>query len=118
MTPSMPISRHGPRLVTRRESGDCLRMNMDASPAARRMIGARLKRLREFLGYKTQTSFAESVGLQRHRYVQYETGERLLTIDAAAAIRAKTNCPIDFLYFGDIHGLPASLRDLGLPDAA
>jgi transcriptional regulator with XRE-family HTH domain len=93
-------------------------MAMDISPAARRRIGARLRQLREFLGYETQTAFANAVGLQRHRYVQYETGERLLTIDAAAAIRSKTHCPIDFLYFGDTHGLPASLRDLGQPEAA
>jgi transcriptional regulator with XRE-family HTH domain len=93
-------------------------MGMDVSVAARQKIGARLRRLREVLGYKTQTDFAKAVGLQRHRYVQYETGERLLTIDAAAAIRAKTNCPIDFLYFGDTHGLPASLRDLSQSEAA
>lgn len=91
---------------------------MDVSAAARQRIGARLKRLREFLGYETQTAFAKAVRLQRHRYVQYETGERLLTIDAAAAIRAKTNCPIDYLYFGDTHGLPASLRDLDHQEAA
>lgn len=89
-------------------------MQVDVSPKAIAQIGRRLRRLREHMGHTTQTSFANFVGLQRHRYVQYENGDRLLTLDAATQIRAKTQCPLDYMYFGDTHGLPAALRDLAL----
>lgn len=112
MTQSSAIGCHGPRLVTMRESGQLGLMEFDVSPESLAKIGARLKRLREHLGFKTQASFANRVGLQRHRYVQYEAGSRLLTIDAAVKIRSKTGCPIDYLYFGDTNVLPSFLRDL------
>jgi transcriptional regulator with XRE-family HTH domain len=87
-------------------------MSIEISPETNRKIGARLRRLRLLLGHTTQTSFAEFVELQRHRYAQYENGSRFFTLDAALQIHSKTNCPLDYMYFGDTHGLPAFLRDL------
>ena len=78
-------------------------------------IGARMRRLREHLGYKTQTAFANKLEIAPNRLNQYEVGSRFLTIDVAIKIRELTQCPLDYLYFGDTHGLPVFLRDLANP---
>lgn len=75
-------------------------------------IGGRLLRLRRHLGFGTQAAFASKIGIASNRYAQYEVGTRLLTLDVALAIRQQTQCPLDWLYFGDTHGLPAFLQEL------
>lgn len=87
-------------------------MTVKVAHESNEKIGARLKRLREHLGYKTQTAFAEKLEIAANRLNQYETGSRFLTIDVAIKVRQLTKCPLDYLYFGDTHGLPAFLRDL------
>lgn len=84
------------------------------TPQRQREIGARLRRLREHLGFKTQVAFASKIGIASNRFAQYEVGTRLLTIEVALAIRGATGCPLDWMYFGDTHGLPAFLQELAI----
>ena len=112
------MDRHAARLVTRREPGELRLMSYDVSPETNAKIGGRLKRLRHHLGYKTQTAFAKVLEIEPNRLNQYERGTRFLTLEVALLIRERTSCPLDYLYFGDTHGLPAFLRDLAHSEAA
>jgi transcriptional regulator with XRE-family HTH domain len=87
-------------------------MRAHARVQSEREIAVRLERLRLHLGYKTQGPFAELCGLGRTAYTQYEAGSRRLTLDAAVNICAATHVTLDWLFLGEIHGLPAMLKDL------
>lgn len=87
-------------------------MSAPAKEGSDGQIALRLQRLRKHLGYDTHAAFAAACGLTRTAYTQYEAGSRRLTIDAAKAICRTTHVTLDWLYFGEIHGLPAMLRDL------
>lgn len=68
-------------------------------------IAARLKRVREILGYDQKT-FAAKAGLLPQTYGPYETAARSLTLESAKKIRAAHDIPLEFMYFGKIGDLP------------
>ncbi len=57
----------------------------------------------------TQHQYADAIGVSRARYSQWELGIQRLSIDGAQAIKKKFELSLDFMYFGDIGGLPMSL---------
>lgn len=79
------------------------------------IIGPRLKELRLALGYKTQSAFADDLGLDKSTYNPWEKGNRPLTFEGACLIRKKFKIPLDYLFFGDaIDELPMRVvRNLG-----
>lgn len=66
------------------------------------IISGRLRALRQELGYKTQTSFATKLGIDKSTYNLYETGKRPLTFETACLIRREFGISIDWLFFGDM----------------
>lgn len=75
------------------------------------IIGPRLKALREALGFKTQTKFAEQLGYTKTTYNPWEKGTRPLTFEAACVIRKHYGVPLDWMFFGaDAERLPAGVH--------
>lgn len=71
-------------------------------------IGARLKALRLALGM-SQVEFYTLAGIAQNAYSQYESGERLLTLPQAIKIREKFGVTLDWLFQGDVSGMPHAL---------
>jgi transcriptional regulator with XRE-family HTH domain len=66
------------------------------------IVAARLKALRGELGFKTQTAFADKLGIDKSTYNLYETAKRPLTFETACLIRREFGISIDWLFFGDL----------------
>ena len=75
------------------------------SPAA---IGARLRSFRDILGL-TQHTFARRAGLTQQALAQYESGKRRPTVEIAAAFCDTYGLTLDYIYRGDVRGLPREL---------
>lgn len=75
------------------------------------IVAGRLKALRIELGYKSQTAFAEKLGIDKSTYNPYEKGTRPLTFETACLIRRRFGVSIDWLFFGDMR---QASRDLVL----
>ena len=75
-----------------------------------KVIGNRLKALRAALDIKTQTAFAEELGIEKNTYNPFETGKRELTFETACLIRKKFKIPIDWLFWGDDDELPYHIK--------
>jgi transcriptional regulator with XRE-family HTH domain len=71
-------------------------------------IGRRLRATREAFGLNG-TEFAARSTLKQNAYSQYETGARLLTVTASMKLCATYGLTMDWLYRGDLSGLPHSL---------
>lgn len=71
-------------------------------------VGQRLVITRKALGL-VQTDFAAAAGLSQARYSAYETGGRMLTLEAARGLCEAYNLSYDWLYRGDALGLPQRL---------
>jgi transcriptional regulator with XRE-family HTH domain len=67
-------------------------------------IGRRLKALRYSLGYghRKQSAFSDSIGLTKSTYSPFETGDRILTFEAAVAIRRRWGVSLDWLFYGEM----------------
>ena len=76
----------------------------DKSVIARRLIQTRLA-----LGYKTQSAFAEQIGIGSAQYSVFESAKRRISLGVALSIREKFGVSLDWIYRGDAAGLPASL---------
>lgn len=70
-----------------------------------RETAARLVLIRGVLG-KDQSEFADLAGIARNTYNQYENAKRLPNIVHALALRDAYNITLDWIYAGDISGLP------------
>lgn len=71
-------------------------------------IGRRIRALRQKLGY-TMADFADVNGWQRTQLVNWETGHRRITVDAAALLRSRYGVTLDWIYLGNSDGLSQSL---------
>ena len=76
-----------------------------------REIADRLKRARLAIS-PSQTAFARGAGLSQHRYNQYETAARPLTLDAATKICRAYGLSLDWLFYGDSAMLPHAIAEL------
>lgn len=68
-------------------------------------VARRLLQYREILDLP-QNAFAAAAQLSPQRYYQYESGVRLLTLNAAIKLCGQYNLTLDYLYLGDPSGLP------------
>jgi transcriptional regulator with XRE-family HTH domain len=76
--------------------------------------GARLKRLRETLGYPTGAGFARFLGVETTRWNNFENGKPLSREIVFLLVRTVPGLTSDWLYFGRSNGLPLELaRRLG-----
>jgi len=69
----------------------------------------RLKLSRAALGIEDQRDFGEGAGLEQSLYNRFETGKRLLTLQAALKLCEVYGLTLDWLYRGDPSGLPYTL---------
>ena len=75
-----------------------------------KVIGPRLKALRRALEIETQVEFAHAIGIEKNTYNPWEKGSRPLTFEGACLIRKKYGIPLDYLFFGNMDGLPDWVR--------
>ncbi|MGD9671278.1 MAG: helix-turn-helix domain-containing protein [Hyphomicrobiaceae bacterium] len=71
-------------------------------------IAQRLLITRTVIGI-SQLEFGKGAGLSQPQYHQYESGKRRLTLDAALSLCSAYNLTLDWLYRGDLSGLPHRL---------
>ncbi len=71
-------------------------------------VGARLMLAREALGM-SQTEFAETIDAHKNSYNSYEVGKAFPPVATAIAIKDVYNIPLDWVYRGDILGMPKPL---------
>lgn len=71
-------------------------------------IAMRLTLARQAYGLDQQ-AFGTRAGLSQPQYNQYETGRRLLSLQAAVRLCDEYNLTLDWLYRDDPSGLPADL---------
>jgi transcriptional regulator with XRE-family HTH domain len=74
-------------------------------------IGLRLAALRDLTGLK-QEPFAEGLGITQPAWNQYEKGRRRITLDVAASVAEKYGVTLDWIYKGEVSGLPIRLEAL------
>lgn len=67
-----------------------------------KIIGKRLEDLRKELGFKTQSAFAEKLGIDKSTYSSIKTGDRNLSFETACVIRRQWGISVDWLFFGDL----------------
>ncbi len=70
----------------------------------------RLRLTRAALSVVDQREFGEAAGLEQSLYNRFETGKRLLTLQAAMKLCARYSLTLDWLYRGDPSGLPYKLH--------
>jgi len=61
------------------------------------------------LGFKTQTAFAEEIGIHPYLYNPFERGKWRISLRVALKMRDKLGIPLDWTYCGDDSRLPAAL---------
>ncbi len=79
-------------------------------PRKIRDCAGRITRTRLALGFKTQTAFAEEIGVRHYLYNPFERAKRRVSLGVAFKIRNKFGIPLDWIYCGDASRLPAALR--------
>lgn len=80
---------------------------IDVPATHRKAVGARLKALRAALGYeRNQHGFAAFVGIAQTAWSNYEKGDRVPNLDAANKIAEATGATFDWIYRGNVSGLP------------
>lgn len=80
-------------------------MSLDAE-----IIGRRLAFAIDALG-KNQADVCREVGFSTAQLSQYCTGRRVLTLTSAIKLREAYGLTLDYLFFGDMGGLPTRVSD-------
>ena len=81
----------------------------DRNPMSQYAVGLRLRDLRLALGY-TQEFMADLVGLSSPSgWTNYELGNTMIPPDKAAKVCILSGCNFNFIYAGEIAGLPHNL---------
>jgi transcriptional regulator with XRE-family HTH domain len=77
------------------------------------IIGARLKALRLALDYRQAKAFCEAIGVADTAWNNWEHGRRIVPIDVAVRIPAKTGASLDWIHRrADLESmLPAHLAE-------
>ena len=75
---------------------------------SRRSIALRLLQTRTVLNVG-QTDFATKAGLAQNTYNQFERGKRRLSLEAAHALCDEYRLTLDWLFRGDLNGIPHAL---------
>lgn len=80
-------------------------MTTTADDTDKAAIGQRLLLTRQALGHN-QTVFATRAGISRNAYTQYEGGGKRPSIENAISLCDTYNLTLDWIYRGDMSGLP------------
>jgi transcriptional regulator with XRE-family HTH domain len=82
------------------------------------IVGLRLTVLREALNMK-QADMCRATGFATSQWAQHENGTRRLSLDAALKLHDLFGATLDYLFLGDMNGLPVRLAAAMLerPDA-
>ncbi|MFW5642040.1 MAG: helix-turn-helix domain-containing protein, partial [Roseicyclus sp.] len=70
--------------------------------------GVRLTAVRHALGL-TQEALAAQLGCSRPALANWENGDRLPDINAMVRLRLHYGIPLDYIFIGALHGIPADL---------
>lgn len=83
-------------------------MKIPKDPEWQQEVGARLRQAILALG-KKQVDIANILGISPGRLSNYIRGERPLDIEQAIKLAGRFGITLDFLYIGDVRGLPYEL---------
>jgi len=83
---------------------------MTAYSTSLKEIGARLVLLRHVLGKVSQAAFAARIDVSPQALSNYEKGFRRPDIDVALRICQRTGVTLDWIYQGNVAGLPLALH--------
>ena len=72
-------------------------------------VADRLERLRKALGFKSQKSFADAIGVEYQTYNKWAKGDRMPDPMVMSDLHYKFGVSLDWLYAGDMSGLPYHL---------
>lgn len=75
-------------------------------------IGARIRILREAMGYDSATLFAAYVGWSPQQLSNYERGYKRPEISMAIRLCKKTGVTLDWIFRGETAGLPLHVANL------
>src|SRR5258706_3691859 len=81
-----------------------------------KQIGRRLARAREALGL-SQVDFCRAAGIAANTYNQYEKGVSRPELDKGLAICRAHGLTLDYIYRGDVSGLPIRIAGKLVSDA-
>lgn len=76
-----------------------------STPQSLEAIAHRLQQTRSALGL-SQSEFADRAGIARNTYNQWEKAKGRPQLDGAIALCQTYGLTLDWIYFGDISGLP------------
>lgn len=80
---------------------------MNGQPDKPEAIGQRLRALRIAWGYEdNQAGFAEWCGVSSQAWNNWERGRQPPRLDQASLIRQRAQVTTDFIYYGDMRGVP------------
>jgi transcriptional regulator with XRE-family HTH domain len=92
-----------------------MRRGLSKEPVKAETIGERLVRTRKAFGMP-QNAFAESDGIRRGTYTQWELGVRRPNLDDAIRLVETYRLTLDWIYLGIPSGLPPQIyQQLALP---
>lgn len=72
-------------------------------------VARRLRETRLALQYPDQDEFGENAGLEQSRYNRFESGKRVISLQAAMALNKAYGISLDWLYLGNPSGLDPRL---------
>jgi transcriptional regulator with XRE-family HTH domain len=91
---------------------------MNAEQMHVREVGKRVEALRVALGVNSQAKMAARLNSEVGTYNHWATGRRLIPVDAAIRLCAISGATLDYIYRGDVSGLPLRLTTLLESDEA
>lgn len=75
-----------------------------------KVIGARLKLLREAMGFDEAKAWCEYVDIATNAWNHFERGRRAPTIEAALKVAVKTGATLDWIFRGLEETLPVRVQ--------
>lgn len=81
-------------------------------PTSKQAVGRRLRLVRERYPLGKQADAARLLGVDLKRYNNWELGVVLFPVSAATKLCIKTGVDLDYIYRGEVSGLPVKLMTL------
>lgn len=80
--------------------------NMDDNQFSKESVGKRLRLIRERLGLGKQDELGPMLGADAKRYNNWELGVAMFPVNFAAKLCSLASVDLDYIYRGDLSGLP------------
>lgn len=78
----------------------------------KKQVGKRVEALRLALGVSSQADMADRLGVETGTYNHWTTGKALIPVPAAIRLCQISGATTDYIYRGDVSGLPMRLMTL------